>query len=725
MLEVLCRIRRAIGAGTGSGGLGVTLLSGLLISSSACIVVDNPGTGSPSSTGSTGTSTGPGGGAGGAEARTWTMGAPFSTSAPPFDNVQHPLAPSPFWGSPVAPLPTNAEWMNLVLGNGKNPINILPYVINALEGGFEVSAPKRVVSDKAIVSGIEHELSFRSTELAASRKLIDHDLFSATMQWSAGAGKTLTAPLVRGMPYATAIYTDLTPFIGSSHAILSVNDATTPSPVTDERFRIALNNGQTWVLYATPNITLNWNAIGLTAAQPFNGALRAALVFDAPDALSVLDAHRAAYPKGGDVAVSVTGDTATIDFKWEKQGSGPLLMMALPHHVDTLKDAGTTDLSQRTIKGDMVAVTGDAWSMTEPLTTITWSAPSGIGADKRTDIKNALIADAAGEKPDAGDPYTFGKQVARFARLALIAEELKEEEIAAMIRQKMKASLDPWLQGKNADALKYDKTWGGICSTDGLGSENKDFGQGWYNDHHFHYGYFLYAAAVVAKADKEWFGAHKEAILSLARDIANPSRDDKGFTPFRNKDWFAGHSWAAGLFEFGDSRNQESTSEAVNAWYGLYLLGLATGDDNLTNVGRVLLATEIRSTQKYWHIKKGSTIYEEPFASNKIVGVLWSNKVDYSTFFCAAPECIHGIQMLPFTPITEELLERDWVAEEYPVVSAALSPTSEQGWRGFIAMDQAIIDPAAAWIEVNILKGYDNGNSKANALYWVATRPAK
>jgi endo-1,3(4)-beta-glucanase len=331
MLEVLCRIRRAIGAGTGSGRPGGTLLAGLLISSSACIAVDNPG--GPGSTDTTGTAgNGPGtggGGAGGAESRTWTMGAPFSTSAPPFDNVQHPLAPSPVWGAQVAPFPTNAEWMNLVLGNGKNPINILPYVINSLEGGFEVSAPKRVVTDKAIVSGIEHDLSFRSTELPASRALVDHDLFSVTMQWSAGASKTLTAPLVRGMPYATEIYTDLTPFIGSSHAILSVNDAaTTSAPVTNDRFKIAFNNGQTWVLYATPSITLNWNAIGLTATKPFNGVLRAALVFDAPDALTVLDAHRDAYPKGGDVAASVTGDTATIDFKWEKQGSGPLLMRA-------------------------------------------------------------------------------------------------------------------------------------------------------------------------------------------------------------------------------------------------------------------------------------------------------------------------------------------------------------------------------------------------------------
>jgi endo-1,3(4)-beta-glucanase len=675
---------------------------------------------------STSTTTSTSGGAGGADAQTWTMGSPFSTSAPPFENVSHPLPPSPLWGAgEVAPYPTNAEWMNLVIGDGKNPINVLPYVVNALEGGFEISAPKRVITDKSIGSAIEHDLSFRVAELSPmTRAITGHDLLSVTVQWSADGGKSITAPLVRGMPYATAIYTGLTPFIGSTHAILSVNGATT-SPGTNDHFTIAFNNGQTWVLYATPSITFTLNAIGLTADKPFNGVLRAALVGAAPGAVDVLNAHRDAYPVGGGVAATVTGDTAKIDFQWNKQGTGELLMMALPHHVDVLEGVGKTNLIQRTIKGDMVAVTGDTWTMTEPLSTITWSSPRPIVSDKKTDIRTALVADAAAAKPDAPDPYTFGKQVARFARLALIADELEEADLAAMIRVKMKASLDPWLQGKNQDALKYDKTWGGICSTDGLSSPTKDFGQGYYNDHHFHYGYFLYAAAVIAKADKAWFDANKEAILSLARDIANPSLEDKGFTPFRNKDWFTGHSWAAGLFEFGDSRNQESSSEAVNAWYGLYLLGLAAGDDNLANVGRVLLATEIHSTQTYWHIKKGSAIYDEPFASNKIVGVLWSNKVDYATFFCPAVECIHGIQMIPFTPISEALLEPAWVTEEYPVVSAALTPTSEQGWRGFVYMDHAVIDPNTAWNEVSGLTGYDSGNSSANTLHWVATRPAK
>ena len=78
--------------------------------------------------------------------------------------------------------------------------------------------------------------------------------------------------------------------------------------------------------------------------------------------------------------------------------------------------------------------------------------------------------------------------------------------------------------------------------------------------------------------------------------------------------------------------------------------------------------------------------------------------------------------MLPFTPITEELLDPDWIQEEYQILQTAIG-SAVDGWKGFIYMAHAIIDPEAAWAEVQSLGGYDDGNSKTNTLYWVATRP--
>jgi len=215
--------------------------------------------------------------------------------------------------------------------------------------------------------------------------------------------------------------------------------------------------------------------------------------------------------------------------------------------------------------------------------------------------------------------------------------------------------------------------------------------------------------------------------MSLVRDIANPSTQDPYFPITRHKDWWMGHSWAAGLFDFADSKDQESSSEATNAYYGIYLLGLAMQNNDLADFGRVLLATEIRSTHTYWHISTlQQQIYPPLFAANKIVGIVWSDKVDYATWFGGNVEYIHGIQMLPFTPITEQLLSAPWVAQEYPVVAVALNRTDPplgESWRGFIYMDWGIINPSAAWTAAQTLTSYDDGNSQTNTLYWLATRP--
>lgn len=136
--------------------------------------------------------------------------------------------------------------------------------------------------------------------------------------------------------------------------------------------------------------------------------------------------------------------------------------------------------------------------------------------------------------------------------------------------------------------------------------------------------------------------------MNLVRDYANPNKADPFFPVTRNKDWFDGHSWASGITVFGDSKNQESTSEAINAYYAIHLWGLAINNPTLSNLGRVMLATEIRSTIKYWQITSGSEIYPSPFADTKVVGILWSTKVDYATWFGNNVEFIHCIQVRLF-----------------------------------------------------------------------------
>ena len=63
-------------------------------------------------------------------------------------------------------------------------------------------------------------------------------------------------------------------------------------------------------------------------------------------------------------------------------------------------------------------------------------------------------------------------------------------------------------------------------------------------------------------------------VLLLIRDIASPDRDDPLFPFLRTFDPYAGHSWASGTALFGSGNNQESSSEAMNAWTGIIVTAI-------------------------------------------------------------------------------------------------------------------------------------------------------
>ena len=646
------------------------------------------------------------------------LGTPIATTAPALTAVDHGLAPTALWGDVGGARPTNSWWLNLVLGGGESPVNVLPYLVKVLPQRLSVCHPQRVVAPTFVLSTYLDNLSLGAAETFGGRAIVAHDDLSVTMRWRGPGAAAMQAPLVRGMAYATMQYEAATPRITTQHAITALAGG-------GRRHELTLNNGQRWILYASADLALDRAGDVLTARAPFTGTLRAALVPADPAGLALLDAHAAAVPVGGTVSAQAEGDLARLVFDWRVDGDGEPLLLALPHQRAILEGATAAPaLAHRTIKGEMTGVIGARWVQHEPLPAITWTAPRPIAPERRDAVAAALLADR-GMRPVAADPYFFGKQAAAMGRLALIADELGDTATAGSLRAALAAELAPWL-APDSPRLVYDRTWGGILAAGAERDPGAAFGQGYYNDHHFHYGYFLYAAAALARGDAAWAAAHGDAVRALARDIANPAAADPWFAVMRNKDWFDGHSWAAGLFEFADSRNQESSSEAVNAWYGLALWGLATGDARLHDLGRLLLATELRSVQAYWQITSANDPYGPPFSDHKVVGVLWATKVDYATFFGGETELIHGIQMLPFTPITELLLPRAWITEEYPVLAGALTraqPPIADGWRGFVYMAHAILDPAAAWQEAGTLAGFDDGNSKTNTLYWIATRP--
>lgn len=632
-----------------------------------------------------------------------------------------------------SPLPTNSFFQNFTLKAGDQPEYIHPYLVKSSNSSLSVCYPSRFFSPAFIYQVFNADLTIAASDKTGPDSGRSHIISSYT-----DLSVTLDIPaanfrffLVRGSPFLTFSVMNNTPIsISTIHAILSFE---TNNSLT--KYTIKLNNNQTWVLYSSSPISLSQNGLSLITSGGFTGIIRIAVLPDyGPYYQSILDRFSACYPVSGD---AVFTKPFCLEYNFQKKGWGDLLMLAHPLHLKLLSsdDSDVTvleDFKFKSIDGDLVGVVGDSWVLKPPSVSVTWHSIKGVREESYDEIVSALSKDveALNSTPiTTTSSYFYGKLIARAARLALIAEEVCFLDVIPAIRKFLKDTIEPWLDGTfSGNGFLYDGKWGGIVTKQGSGDSGADFGFGVFNDHHYHLGYFLYAIAVLAKIDPVWGRKYRPQAYSLMADFMNLGRrENSNYPRLRCFDLYKLHSWAGGLTEFADGRNQESTSEAVNAYYSAALMGLAYGDTHLVAIGSTLTALEIQAAETWWHIREEDTLYEKDFTrENRVVGVLWANKRDSGLWF-APPEwkeCRLGIQLLPLLPITEVLFSDVGFARE--LVNWTLPALSREGvgegWKGFVYALEGIYDKEGALQKVRNLNGYDDGNSLSNLMWWIHSR---
>lgn len=123
----------------------------------------------------------------------------------------------------------------------------------------------------------------------------------------------------------------------------------------------------------------------------------------------------------------------------------------------------------------------------------------------------------------------------------------------------------------------------------------------------------------------------------MSRDIGNPSPKDPHYTVTRHMDWFAGHSWASGIANGAGPRDQESSGEAINGYYGLLLWADVTNNAALRDYARMLLAIELAGARDYWHLypkvnDPDSPYPEQAFRDLVTVGNVMDTQVGHGYF---------------------------------------------------------------------------------------------
>jgi endo-1,3(4)-beta-glucanase len=135
----------------------------------------------------------------------------------------------------------------------------------------------------------------------------------------------------------------------------------------------------------------------------------------------------------------------------------------------------------------------------------------------------------------------------------------------------------------------------------------------------------------------------------------------------RCRDWFAGHSWASGIANGAGSRDEESSGEAVNAYYGALLWASTSLSQDYVNYARLLLASEQQAAQVYWHLypSQSSTARDNPYPEAAVRNlVTMGNVQDWQSgawlFWGDQKSEIAAIQILPLTPVNEVRPSSSW-----------------------------------------------------------------
>ena len=210
----------------------------------------------------------------------------------------------------------------------------------------------------------------------------------------------------------------------------------------------------------------------------------------------------------------------------------------------------------------------------------------------------------------------------------------------------------------------------------------------------------------------------------VIRDIASTNRADKLFPYLRCFDKYAGHSWASGDANFADGNNQESSSESLNAWYGLTLWGMATGDLVARDAGIFLFNTERIAVEEYW-FDVNATNYPESFP-NVALGMVWGGKGAFGTWFSGDIDCIHGINWLPFTPASVYMGRHPaYVKKNHDRIVGKRKGGGDynNGWGDVVVMFNALQDPqrAASYIDEIPTCKIEGGNTHAFMYHWIYT----
>jgi len=523
--------------------------------------------------------------------------------------------------------PTNKWFSGIALQKKPQTVFPTPLSFTPTDNSFTFDLPGVLTNPAGITTTVRQPVTV-SVEGATYYLVTRYDEVSVDLTFQSGDHVIGTVTLVAGLPY---IY-----YSGVNDATLTVKGAADGAVNGDS---LTFQTGTiTTAIIAYDGAHMANNKVTV----PKGGAVT---VYAAKtDLIKTVDQYAKNRVESAAVTYAQNGNNYETTINYKTANGQQTYFGRLPH-----QQGGTGGQTYDTIYGTLVMAAGNDLKFTTAQIPVADSLDiSKLDSGERTLLAQTVRQEINAPHAYPEDSYFGGKALYRDAQLLDLAKQLGEDGVATTAQTKLRDGLVTWLQqdGTGSKSFYYDtKIHGVVGVTASFGSEE-------FNDHHFHFGYFIYAASILARYDSDFRTKYKDEVNLLVADIANYRSDEQ--LPLRRAfDPYFGHSWASGSSPFADGNNQESSSEAINAWVGLDLWARQIDNAALVDEAGWMLSNEAATASAYW-LNFDTT--KAPYAAgynHSVVALNWGGKRDYATFFSADPRAMLGIQLLPMSPTTQ------------------------------------------------------------------------
>ncbi len=567
------------------------------------------------------------------------VGGPFLISPPMQTNTAiataTPEAIVEMTEAPRAPAQTvynTNSWFSSAYSFPSQPLYSYPGAFKISDKGLGVANPVVRVDGKTIFGSYDEMCSVNAGNPVISSKVVDYGDWNVNLALK-DTSSEFTVGLVQGMPQ-TYISNLSEMNVSCQAAVVSLNESIA-----------VVKRGESAIIFQGKGdsviTSINDTSFKITSPEKL---YRVSVLPSLSDA-TLTFFKETEWNSVTNTAISYvpTEKTITTTYSFVSEKELPVLTTVWPHHGKPENVKPNDAYTYSTVIGPMKLVETKEFSTKTEDPSLVFQFEEVKAKVSRDKIIAAIKKDSVrylAEKSPEG-VYFKGTWIGALTSLVQLADLYNVTEFESKLVDRLQSEMQQSLTQFAYD----DKTKMYIAKKPEFGNEKG-------NDHHFHYGYYIRAAAVLEQMKKGSIASESAVINEMVADVSNEDYSSSRYPRYRSYSVYEGHSWADGVAGFADGNNQESTSESLNAWYALWMWGNATGDTKLQERGEWLFSQEVAGTQSYWFGKGNPfpTGYAYPISS-----LVWGGKRDFSTWFSAHPMHILGIQFLPMTPASKYL----------------------------------------------------------------------